>query len=1000
MKRYISFIFVLVIISLSIAKDEEGKGHHPTANIQRSESTIFNSNGKSNSFPSFSRQSSTIKIMSKVEPRSHITKIVAYYRGYCKKNGWIEGQNKIDIQTSKHLNLYYRFTKMSDSKHWQLVETLNAYGNYRTGVWQTYIVNPNDETDKRVNKEYKEELNKVCMVEMIPDKSGNNIIEERAYDSSKKLVYSYYPTPISKNVVSGYYLDGNGCPIASQADSLGDVSVSVVHVTYDKDGYESLIEFFDNKGNRQKNRDGAYMSRYFYKNGYCVKYGSCNLIGNYMIDEFGNCGVGYKYNDKGLELESVCFDDKEKPIRIKSRGGNTIGIMRTKNEYDKYGRGINQTFWTMDNKPDTNYYGVHCIKTDFNDRGDLTRWSSYDINGQPCSCDSSNVFEVVRKYDKNGNQTLFELKDKNGDYINNSSGCCKAVYKYDEEGNTISETDYKNGNASLIDYYSYTHINNIKKWIWKEDDYCQIDSFNTDGKLGSETFCNLKGEPKNKLNEKDSRYIHSYTNDNSLNGEIEKYLDVNGNLINNTSNYCQRIIISDIHNNNNITQTINTNGEIVSYYAHTFDKTTGNILSEINLNKFGNEARIKYNNDMMFYKVNVTYDAKGNFSSFIGENEFGEPSYIYNDNLIYYYSDIKRTRYYDENGDFIPNMQIFKNKLPCVYTFLVEDSIGYKRGVKDGDVVLRYGNWWFSFDSDKSKSDNALAKELSRVRDTTKTVLVLRHHPETKTSEIIELTVPGGPTARLSYVYYTQKEKSRLQSYYLPYLKEHNIKVMTYKSDSDSIKYAKEWYIYNVKQKYSEDMDYLYDMLAKIYSGNMPNYYYLQYKKNKYTSDIYQYLPQDSLDEKLPFYFLWASQYLFGIKEDQDDKYTPDVWLQQISDCINNNNNDDVKDIFRQLYYIRASILLTHEKIERKMRKHTMINNIYNDGKSYEYAIKRLDKKDKDLATEMLIDAVPPEQIKKELNVGILTYPYRVKDIIDSVYQKLKEMNCKISCKN
>lgn len=81
-------------------------------------------------------------------------------------------------------------------------------------------------------------------------------------------------------------------PVKMRKDSL-EAGANYVHITYDEQGNEILYEYMDEQGYRAKNKDGAYMTKKEYdKDGLQIKEASCNAIGNYMIDDYGNCLAG------------------------------------------------------------------------------------------------------------------------------------------------------------------------------------------------------------------------------------------------------------------------------------------------------------------------------------------------------------------------------------------------------------------------------------------------------------------------------------------------------------------------------------------------------------------------------------------------------------------------------------------------------------------------------------------------------------------------------------
>lgn len=146
-------------------------------------------------------------------------------------------------------------------------------------------------------------------------------------------------------------------------------------------------------------------------------------------------------------------------------------------------------------KKDKNQNGVHCITNEYNEKGQVIKVSYFDINGNLTGSDSLNIAQIRKDYDKNGNEIYFELKNPQGNYVNNVLNCCKQVITY-EGSETKSLQEYSAGGDSLYltyDRQSYKDGKTIYKWLDKN--ICRIDSADSHGNDVLVEYYDLNGKP-------------------------------------------------------------------------------------------------------------------------------------------------------------------------------------------------------------------------------------------------------------------------------------------------------------------------------------------------------------------------------------------------------------------------------------------------------------------------------------------------------------------------
>ncbi len=717
------------------------------------------------------------KTISTKREHNKIKKEPELYARIIKQYGWFKGYGKpLTKEEASHLTFYFRLSEMNEAGHWTKIEAFDGYHRLTSNhSMATYLVNQYDDNDSGADELWKERLKTICQWELVGDPKGKTVIQERAYDEDMNLIYCYTPVFIEKNKITGSYTDSWGMPVKMRKDSL-EAGANYVHITYDEQGNEILYEYMDEQGYRAKNKDGAYMTKKEYdKDGLQIKEASCNAIGNYMIDDYGNCGWYAEYNKNGQQTSSCYYDNNWKPIRISaSKSDNHI---KSKYTYDEYGRLIKQEFLDENNKKDKNQNGVHCITNEYNEKGQVIKVSYFDINGNLTGSDSLNIAQIRKDYDKNGNEIYFELKNPQGNYVNNVLNCCKQVITY-EGSETKSLQEYSAGGDSLYltyDRQSYKDGKTIYKWLDKN--ICRIDSADSHGNDVLVEYYDLNGKPI--MNGGYSKHYTFYEYDEVPQRSYEFYADtLNNYVIPDDQNWSIRTIAIDTVSRTKLITIYDNSQKVISSVSMKYDKGFNNILSQMSLNDFGKPSRTYYEG-ALYYNVRVSNNIYGNFSSFIGENEFGEPAYIMNNDAVYHYMRFApdgKSYYCDENGNDIGDMEEFITNVPKAVCIQVIDTIGYTNLLKDGDILLKYGNWRYpqTCTEYNGNSENELNIETVLSAHGEKEIRVLRHNIKDKSSKVVSIRLPEGTPSELGFtthqLCYTKKECERLETALNTYL--------------------------------------------------------------------------------------------------------------------------------------------------------------------------------------------------------------------------------------
>lgn len=183
------------------------------------------------------------------------TKDSIFYLNVTKRNGWPEGIGKpLTKKELSHIPVYYVLSNKNKAGKWTFMRAFDAYGKLTTNhSWGTYIVNPNDEEDKGANAQWADKLKTVCQWQFIGDTDEKEVVQERALDENKNIVFCYNIAKVSENkhdgssTYAGSYIDAFALPIFMRTDSTGNYKgqANFVQIKRDKRGYEALFAFTD-----------------------------------------------------------------------------------------------------------------------------------------------------------------------------------------------------------------------------------------------------------------------------------------------------------------------------------------------------------------------------------------------------------------------------------------------------------------------------------------------------------------------------------------------------------------------------------------------------------------------------------------------------------------------------------------------------------------------------------------------------------------------------------
>ncbi len=310
------------------------------------------------------------------------------YRDIVKKYSWYVGVGEpITQEFANKLPLYYKLSMPNKKGHWQYIQAMHQDTMTTNHLQTPYVLDKYNDKDPS-SKMWRDEVSKVSQWFIVSDLDGDVVAEERAYDKDNYMVYSFIPVKVKPNKIIGSYNDSFGLPIDMRPDSTSTYG-STVAIIFDRCGRDSIIDNLDGAGYNKFNSNGVDQTRYIYDDkDRMVLQTSHNLVGDYIKDNWGNCGHKYIYNDSTGIVSIICIDEELKPMQmpsIKTDGLSTF--IRCDITFDEYGRAVKREFLTETGDPDVTLTGLHRIEYQYSEKGELISEKFFDVNGNEMSKD-------------------------------------------------------------------------------------------------------------------------------------------------------------------------------------------------------------------------------------------------------------------------------------------------------------------------------------------------------------------------------------------------------------------------------------------------------------------------------------------------------------------------------------------------------------------------------------------------------------------------------------
>ena len=754
-----------------------------------------------------------------------------------KRNGWYVRLGNIKTKDeAAHTMLTWRLTNPDEHGIYRKVEAINAFGNYTTEHrLGTYISMQDDEEEMGGNTDWQQRIGESCIWRCETDDDGT-VLLECAYDSQDHLIYSYTPIQVAPNRWVGTYTDRYGHPINLRADST---LTTMVSITRDKNGYEELAELLTADGAPAKNRNGVYQWRYeFDKDGYQQKQWSADIFGNPVIDNATNCGTAETKWDKkrGNWLILYSFNQYFKPLRLYKDNPTSEKMANTYIEvhdtYDDWGRLKYRDFYDGYGHKDSLLNGVSRQCYEYNDFGQIKRYYALNIKGKPI-CPYSNGYGYYQTwdYDSCGREVHWLLLDKDEKTpVNAPNYLVERETKFNRNGDILEMFEYvadENGEKRL----SYCHIPDRQtggqRKIWY-DDGIQVKTMDKEGRQTGFYYFDKDSVPT--LQEGYHSNITTYTmHGRTLIEEDCYYLDTIGTLVK-IGKYAKCITRRDSIQCTEVYKMYNSDYTLDDCYMKAYsDSTLTQLQFQASLNS-SEQMGIRGSRDRTYYYKASTFMTDNNkrMSGIFGYNEWNEPCYVSDSRKVFFYQRCNATRnpdkFYDENFNEITDMRSFVEDLPYAFVVEVIDSIGYKLGLKDGDVILRYGNCLINDSTMENRNEIDFYMENYLMASQNKPIYLMRHHPHESRSEFLRIDLPKGKMSDLGFVFHKIPYTSREVERYTKICAENRHQL--YFAEKKKVKTVKEVVVF-VPQKYdTSDNNLFYNqgmkdpmLLLRVHSG-------------------------------------------------------------------------------------------------------------------------------------------------------------------------------------
>lgn len=749
---------------------------------------------------------------------------VRRYAHYTIRHGWFEGIGPVSEEQAKHMTNYYEFSEMNAAGHWGRVRVLNGYGRMEgTYLFQKAFTNLDWD---RASWQWDDIPKETVDIRISEGESEGDIVYIYYDASGKQLCKGYVRKLDEQSVLMHFSLDNHDTIPLYRNRYTADCEL--IYCRRDENGFDVYQKFYSRYGGLAVNTDSAFaVNRTYDGVGNRLSDRSLGIIDNPVIDFAGNNGWTATYDQWGCELTLTNMDIYWQPMIPETSDASRRHI-RQHYVYDKYHRLIRQFYTDEQNQPMADGDGLSSVTFAYNDRGLLTEYKLFDVNGNPFdSCGyfccrkgydsngylsscfyyntgdslSERTYHFVYDHDAQGNETFYECRDENGMVQNDSEGIARRRVSYKDNGAICNKDTWSLDSVGnlILTYYRHENADSIIVFNL-EREYRDVYLKDCTGRTCEDYRLNLLGDtiPSPAGN---SRYyyrdVYHRSSQNGVTTILNVHYDENNRVIFN-EDWSESYGCIDSTKQTKHWKDYDANHNVVyndkCYYPLGFEDKTFMVYQK--LNSFDVSCWVR-SGKYTFFKTLVTIDPIDNLGAMYAYfNEWNEPAYVVRNNREAYhiiFKDDMENSTFDENGLVIDPDSLF-NVLPKAISIEVVDSVAYKYGIRDNDIILKYGDWQHINDWTK-KLDYAFYLETIIQANRRKTMLVLRSDTALRKTWVEEISLENGRLSDLGINpvlrCLTSKENQRLTTAFDVY-KEQNDVIKQYKEYRHS---GKKWVI-------------------------------------------------------------------------------------------------------------------------------------------------------------------------------------------------------------
>lgn len=647
-----------------------------------------------------------------------------YSADVISRHGWFEPQNILTHRQVEHRNLSYRFTGKNDKGHWTKVESINALGYPVEGAFKTYLDLMPSYLESNLNSYWANRIKKSCLIELISDFTGNNMIQLRAYDEDMNIMYMCSRVPVGKDAGNNdqfivAYKDANGLSAHMTSENYRFIlPLPVILLTQDDSGNDIKIEYLDSETRMHldyKDYDFDQIEwntivKEYDTDGRIIYSCEVDTTDKKIIDSARRQQESYEYeHDK--KIKSLAYVDSAGKIskNYHPNSGIYYGVSKAIYDYDEYLRVSGIKFHNHEDKKDLNNFGTHRIVYKYDSLGNIIEMRGFDIDGNPSQLDNSGASVYLYDYEKNKLKD-FQLLDLNHQLVRNTNVLCRISNDYNVEGKlvgSIKTTSDKNGNLLSVSERLYIKNNGsetIKTYPDKSFLISKKDKKDREVFIGYFSPDSIPVPGPDLYSYKTTKY------DDNLKTTVikEEFFDSDGSY---SEYWPYSSILTRVDSIGNIKKISKyKDGFLIDNKRYEFDKNFSRILSKTALNKYGVPARVGDSKDGRFYKIGYLNPPYDNISesilSYAGVDELLLRDYVvaeqypYDFPFLYVRSGRNGQKYYtSETSTFSTYDALLKDNLTKIMSIEVVDSTAYKLGLRDNDLILRYGDYHVDTDS-------------------------------------------------------------------------------------------------------------------------------------------------------------------------------------------------------------------------------------------------------------------------------------------------------------